>query len=133
VPEIYIYKFLQQLLLFGSLLELSSQVLFDLGDQALVVGGLFDHQLEAVSCLLCLRLVRIGLAILAEDLVVDDLLVVVADGVDMILDGLHKQTAQGGAVRFPCDCAFLFYSSHASNPRVLLLTLQLPNLINELL
>jgi hypothetical protein len=66
-------------------------------------------------------------------LVVDDLLVVGADGVDMILDSLHKQTAQGGAVRLPCDCAFLLYSGHTSNPRVLVLALQLSNLIDELL
>lgn len=75
----------------------------------------------------------ISQSILGEDLAIGDLLVVLANGVDMSLDGPHEHRAKGLAVGLPCDGPAFLNSRNASDPRLPFFTLQLLNLVHQLL
>lgn len=85
-----------------------------------------------------LGLFRFGLSaicqsILRKDLTIRNLLIILANGVDMSLDGLHEHRAKRLTVGLPSDGSTFFNSRNASDPRLLFFTLQLLDLIHQLL
>lgn len=115
------------------MLELLRENVFDLRDEDRVIGRVLDHKFEGMFRLFWFGLSAISKSILGEDLTIGNLFIVLADGIDMSFDGLHEQRAERLTIGLPSNRTAFLDSGNASDPRLLVLTLQFPDLIDQLL
>lgn len=133
MPQVDIHKFLQKQLLFACLLELTDQDTLNLLDQSSIQGRLLYHELKWASVFFSFQLSAVSQAIFCEALAMDDLFIMIANGIDVTVDGSHEETDKGRTVRLPIYRSIFLNSSHASNPRLFILILEFADAVNELL
>jgi hypothetical protein len=101
VAAIDINKCLKLFLFHLSFFEFFSQHILNFVEELVVGGRLFHESFQTVTILFSFTFSVVGDSIFGEEGVMDNLFVVFVEALDVLLDGVEEETAEGGAARLP--------------------------------